>query len=189
VAALVAAVFAVVYLLFVGFAVPRFLLPVWGLLAIPAASGLIWMVRGGEGPVRRLRLGIATAGVLAFVATQVATADRIVDDARAGRASIVPLAHALEREVGVAPPCYIWGSDGTETAYTARCDSGGSIGDLELPHPPQDLRDALGTGKRVVITAQRRALPWPRFRDWTRTRLHGIDDERWYAYTPAPPKP
>jgi hypothetical protein len=189
VAAVVAAVFAGVYILFVGFAVPRFLLPVWGLLAIPAAEGLRWLVRPGGGLVDRRRLVLATAGVLAFGAAQVATADRIIDTTRLGRANYVPIAHALERQVGVGPPCFIWGYHAVEPAYTARCESGGSIGDFDLPRPPTDLRDALAAGKRVVIIAQRPSVPWPRFRGWTRTRLHGIDGERWYAYTPAPPNP
>jgi hypothetical protein len=118
----VAAFSAGPYLLLVGYAAPRFLLPAYALLALPAAYGVWALVRGVAPRVRP----VVVAGVVLVLAVhtiaQVRILWQITADQRRDRESWVAAAADLAR-LGVRPPCTLAGSNATPVARVAGCDS------------------------------------------------------------------
>jgi hypothetical protein len=121
-ATVVAAASAGPYLLLVGYAAPRFLLPAYALLAVPAALCLEVALAA---PRPRLRTLVVAGVVLLLglhVVAQARILDRIVAAQRADRARWVSAAADLAR-LGVRPPCTLTGSNATPVARVAGCDS------------------------------------------------------------------
>jgi hypothetical protein len=112
---------AVPYLLTVGYAAPRFLLPAYALLALPVAHGLVRACRPGPRwrPVAVTLVAVAVAGHLAV---QYRVLDRLADRVRADGDYHARIAAEL-REQGVRPPCVITGEDAIRVAFLAGCAS------------------------------------------------------------------
>ncbi|NBM16929.1 hypothetical protein [Streptomyces sp. GC420] len=137
VAVLTALSLGVPYLLMIDYAAPRFLLPVYLLLALPAALGLRWLATGLRGrwrPVAAAAVGLALAGHLAV---QYAVLHATVGRSVAARESVGRVAERLAEE-GVRSPCVVSGAEAVRVAHRAGCSSrqvrghDGSISAAEL---------------------------------------------------------
>jgi hypothetical protein len=118
----VGATAALPYLFLVGYAAPRFLLPAYALLALPAARGLGALVTSRGGSVRVLPAVLAATLLVAHVVAQLRILDHLMESHRAGREAWVGVAEALAAR-GVRPPCTFAGGIATPVAYVAGCDS------------------------------------------------------------------
>lgn len=119
----VAASASLPYLFLVPYAAPRFLLPGYALLVLPAAVGLLAVARRARGS-RPLAVALALVllGHGAVQITQVRTHVGVQERARGDWQRIT----AVLREEGVRPPCLIKGnSSAIPVAYTAGCASAG----------------------------------------------------------------
>jgi hypothetical protein len=123
---------AVQYLLFIGYAAPRFLLPAYALLSIPVADLLTAAARPARLRRRpRLRLAATSLVALAVVGqllSQQVILRHAVHGARSTTGDYARMAAAL-RSHGVRPPCLITGAGpGIPVAYQARCSAGNLSG-------------------------------------------------------------
>ena len=180
----VAAFSAGPYLLLVGYAAPRFLLPAYALLALPVASGLAALVRGVSPRARP----VLVAGVVLVLAVhalaQVRILREITADQRRDRQSWVAAAAELAR-LGVRPPCTLAGSNATPVARVAGCDSvrvRRYRGDEDLS--VADLRRRLRSESVAVL--ERRGTPPPAWR-WTRPACTGGAPRGGPGRGPRPP--
>jgi hypothetical protein len=147
---------AVQYLFLIDYAAPRFLLPAYGLLALPVADGLGWLVTGVRADLRPLaRLAVALCLVAELAAQHV-----VLDHEVRGTVTFHDdYAHIVAdlRALGVRPPCLIRGQQYIPIAFYAGCAS--------APGPPGADRVAV-----LEYAGARR----PRYaRGWRRHRLSG----------------
>nr|WP_107056105.1 hypothetical protein [Streptomyces griseus] len=117
-----AAAAAVPYLLLIGYAAPRFLLPAYALLALPVADALVHLVPAAHGIRRTV---VVTALVLALaghLTVQFAVLERTVHRTTAAHRDWARTAADLHR-LGVRPPCVLSGHEAVPIAYYAGCAS------------------------------------------------------------------
>jgi len=125
------------YVVFTDAQAPRFLLPAFALLAIPAGVGLSSIVTGlrSSVPIRSSRvLGrvIASALVLVWLIVQIAIAARVEDSAAAQRASAARAGSQI-RALAARQPCFVFSESSFPiVGYTAGCRAA-------------ELRDGLGS--------------------------------------------
>jgi hypothetical protein len=122
VATLAGAALSVPYLVLINYAAPRFLLPAYALLALPAA---LFVLRGASGVRPRLRPLVAGAVGLALavhLGVQYAVLQSLVSRSRVTRDAVGRVAAELQRS-GVRPPCVVSGAEAVRVAYRAGCAS------------------------------------------------------------------
>ena len=178
---------AVPYLFITGHANPRYLLPTYALLAIPAAAGLI---RLATLPMfRRLGVGwpVLLGGVVAVhVAAQLWTAPSLADEIRPVRDRDEQVAARLA-ELGVRPPCFILGNHAPQIAYAAKCRAQGRVAE-GLPIPGPQTKQALRRLERAqrwdrnvaLIAIENQPGNFPP--GWRVVRLW--PDQQWYVHLP-----
>ncbi|GGT40794.1 hypothetical protein GCM10010271_50940 [Streptomyces kurssanovii] len=111
---------AVPYLLLIGYAAPRFLLPAYALLALPVAVCLGRIAaRTRPRAVAAVVLGLALAGHLAV---QYAVLNGTLERSRENRKYFDAIASELRRH-GVRAPCVVSGSEAPRIALRAGCAS------------------------------------------------------------------
>ena len=113
------------YLLMINYAAPRFLLPAYALLAVPAADGLAFLITGLG---RDLRPAM-TAAVTCFLVVQLLAQHLVLDHEVGGTVTFhddyTRIAAALAAR-GVRPPCLIQGVQYIPIAFYAGCASAGT---------------------------------------------------------------
>ncbi|MEU0114136.1 hypothetical protein ABZ137_10480 [Streptomyces bobili] len=113
---------AVPYLFLIGYAAPRFLLPFYALLALPAADALCHLVTAPRGRLRPVVAAAVALGVAGHLAVQYVVLDRTVDRTAADRRDWTRTAADLHR-LGVRPPCLLTGTEAIPVGYYAGCSS------------------------------------------------------------------
>jgi hypothetical protein len=133
------------YVFTVTYAAPRFLIPAYALLSLPAASGAVEIVRRARSGVPRTVLVSGLGAILvAHAAVQVhVLTGLIAPHARITGAEIVADAEQLH-DVGVRGPCLVLGSpvDNQDLAYATGCSN--------VPRGATAVRDRVEDGSRVV---------------------------------------
>ena len=113
------------YLFMINYAAPRFLLPAYALLAVPAADGLAFLITGMG---RELRPAM-TAAVTCFLVVQLLAQHLVLDHEVGGTVTFhddyTRIATALAAR-GVRPPCLIQGVQYIPIAFYAGCASAGT---------------------------------------------------------------
>lgn len=113
------------YLFMINYAAPRFLLPAYALLAIPAADGLAFLVTGMGADLRPAM----TAVVTCFLVIQLVAQHLILDHEAGGTVAFHDDYARIAAELatrGVRPPCLIRGVQYIPIAYDAGCASAGA---------------------------------------------------------------
>jgi hypothetical protein len=143
------------YLFMIDYAAPRFLLPAYALLAVPAADGLAFLVTG-TGPRLRPAMTAVLAGLLAV---QLVAQHLVLDHEVGGTVTFhddyTRIATALAAH-DVRPPCLVQGVQYIPIAFDAGCASAGraapgeAVAVLAGPHgrPPSPA----GPWRRYRIT-------------------------------------
>jgi len=153
------------YLFLIDYAAPRFLLPAYGLLALPVADGLGWLVTRVRADLRPLaRLAVAFC-----LAAELAAQHVVLEHEVAGTVTFHDdYAHIVAdlRALGVRPPCLIRGQQYIPVAFYAGCAS--------APGP---------AGADRVAVLEYPGVRRPRYaRDWPRHRLPGTRVLRLVGY-------
>ena len=152
------------YLFMIDYAAPRFLLPAYALLALPAADGLGYLVTGLG---RDLRPAM-TATVACFLAVQLVSQHLVLDHEVGGTVvfhdDYARIAAALAAR-GVRPPCLVQGVQYIPIAFYAGCASAGGL----------SAGSTLPGGRTAVLVRPGRLPPptagkWPSYRI-TSTRI------------------
>ncbi|MEU3604265.1 hypothetical protein AB0E83_02165 [Streptomyces sp. NPDC035033] len=167
-ATVTAASLAFPYLFTVGYAAPRFLLPAYALLALPAAECVLFLT-GAVRPARRpLVAGLLAACFLAHAAVQYAVLARAVGYSRSVRAQFTGIAAALH-DLGVRPPCTVTGREYVPIGYYTGCSSrqprghDGSITEAGLAE--------LARHRPLAVVVHAGKAPPAYAEDWPATRL------------------
>ncbi|MFD7918032.1 hypothetical protein ACFV3R_02165 [Streptomyces sp. NPDC059740] len=193
---------ALPYLLTVDYAAPRFLLPAYVQLVLPAAWVLFALTRtvaggkeaargagGGRGPVGRVRpwaVAVLIAVLLGHEAVQFGVLRTVDARTLRGQTAIAEVAEALHG-AGVRSPCVISGEQALRIAYRAGCASrqvGGHDGSITGAGL---VRLARSQPVAVVVPEARRRPRWAT--GWRRVTLpvvSGLSGGRLRAYVALP---
>jgi hypothetical protein len=183
------AVLALPYLLLVGYAAPRFLLPAFALLALPVAHALLrHLVNAVAGPWRAVvATGVAVV-LLAHGTVQLNILGGIMEGSQNGRDRWLRVAEVLERHE-VRPPCVLLGRESAPVAYLARCDAVAikrHPGDE--PFTLADLQDALARQSVAVVLRSGEARP-AYTRGWRAVPSAEVPKGWRVLVAPGPPSP
>ena len=153
------------YLFMINYAAPRFLLPGYALLAVPAADGLAFLVTGLG---RDLRPAM-TAAVTCFLVVQLLAQHLVLDHEAGGTVTFhddyTRIAAALAAR-GVRPPCLIQGVQYIPIAFYAGCASAGTA----------------APGDHVALLIQAGRRPPAYARNWRVYRITGTTVLKVNAY-------
>ena len=118
------------YLFMIDYAAPRFLLPAYALLALPAADGLTFLITGMGRELRPAMTGV----VACFLVVQLVGQHLVLDHEAGGTVTFhddyTRVATALAAR-GVRPPCLIQGVQYIPIAFYAGCASAGTAAPSE----------------------------------------------------------
>ncbi|MGW7485370.1 hypothetical protein [Streptomyces sp. NPDC054786] len=169
--ALVGLCLAAPYLLTVDYAAPRFLLPAYALLMMPAAWFLYWLTllpRRNAWAVALLVLALMSHQVIQLVVWHT-----MVRSTARAQAGIDRITTSL-RQAGVRPPCVVSGEEAVRVAYQAGCASRQSGGHDASITPAGLAR--LGAGRPVAVVLANGDKPPAYARHWRRVALPQVPD-------------
>ncbi|MFF2844746.1 hypothetical protein ACFVT5_00240 [Streptomyces sp. NPDC058001] len=155
-----AAAMAVPYVLLIGYAAPRFLLPTYALAALPVAALAVRAVHRYGRPAAAVVLLL----VVAQLASQAAQTDRLTPVTAAVDQRYRAAADGL-RALGLSPPCLVTGDRALPVAYDAGCASA-QIGGNNTSVTRAELLRMIPRQPTAVLTAGGRRPP-SYARDWT----------------------
>ncbi|MFD3538384.1 hypothetical protein ACFWUQ_02640 [Streptomyces sp. NPDC058662] len=173
------------YLLMIGYAAPRFLLPAYALLAIPVALCLTRLCS-----VRRARpwvISALCAALALHLAVQLSIAHAVADRSRTDRGAFTAVASELRR-LGLRPPCVLSGTEAVRAAFATGCTVrqvyGGHDGSITAPALTSLARTR---PTALLLSADQPPPPWARH--WRPHPLPGLPNlPRYRAYL-APSDP
>jgi hypothetical protein len=153
------------YLFMINYAAPRFLLPAYALLAVPAADGLAFLITGMGRELRPAMIAVVTC----FLVVQLLAQHLVLDHETGGTVTFhddyTRIATALAAR-GVRPPCLIQGVQYIPIAFYAGCASAGNA--------------APGEGVAVLVQAGQRPPSYAR--NWRVYRITGTTVLKVNAY-------
>jgi hypothetical protein len=175
---------SVPYLLLVDYAAPRFLLPAYALLSLPAAECLAWIAAGtGRPRCRRIGTGLVVLGLAGHLAVQDIVLTSTVARNEQAHTDFSRVAADLNG-LGVTPPCLITGVNAIPIGFAAGCASGATGGN-----------NANMTAQEITATARRHRVavlvpedrPVPSYaRRWTSHPLSNVRQLGSYSVLVAP---
>jgi hypothetical protein len=172
---------SVPYLLLLGYAAPRFLLPAYALLALPVAECLAGLPAAFP-KVRWVRwplAGLIAIAVLAQISTQQILLMRAARDNAAARLMYVHGATALKR-LGLHAPCLLSGPRAVPVAFYIGCATAETSGILRSTTPAEFV-DAARREPAGILSSGTRP---PRYAaTWTAHPLSGLG-RHWAVYLP-----
>ncbi|WP_128374849.1 hypothetical protein [Streptomyces cavernae] len=151
------------YLLMIGYAAPRFLLPCYALLSIPVADVFVRLVTVPNRTARRVAVALVATGLAGHLAVQYAVLHKTVTRTTASHQGWARTADDLHR-LGVRPPCLLSGHLAIPIAFYAGCGSVQTKGHNTNITRPDLLRVAERTPLAVLTTAH--GTPPAFARDW-----------------------
>ncbi|MEU6224524.1 hypothetical protein [Streptomyces sp. NPDC047042] len=159
----VAVAAAAPYLFLVPYAAPRFLLPAYALLALPAAVGLLAVVHRARTRRSLPTAGVLTLALLGHVGIQIDLVHTHASIQQRARGDWKRIAAVL-REHGVHPPCVLAGNTSTiPIAHTAGC----TVSETVSPARPGALVLRMGKPPRWARDWQRFPVPNSYSPGWT----------------------
>ncbi|MFF6777714.1 hypothetical protein ACFY8W_29750 [Streptomyces sp. NPDC012637] len=168
------------YLFTVGYAAPRFLLPAYALLALPAAEALVHALTAVRPARRPLAVGLLAGLLVGHLAVQYAVLSKTVAHSRSTRAQFTGIATALHG-AGVRPPCLVSGKEYVLVGYYAGCTSRAVGGHDAAITPAGVAAAARRMPVAVLVTAG--AAPPAYARTWRAVRLPAAPGwDRYDAY-------
>ncbi|WP_351225924.1 hypothetical protein [Streptomyces sp. NPDC002133] len=180
VATVTAAALAAPYLFTIGYAAPRFLLPAYALLAVPAAECFVFLLTSVRPALRPVTAILLAVGIVAHLGVQYAVLSRAVAGSRSTRENFTAISSALHR-LGVRPPCMVSGHQAVPIAYYAGCSSR-QPGGHDASISPDGIAAAARRMPVAVIVAAHGAPP-PYARTWRLVPLpHAPGRDHYAAY-------
>jgi hypothetical protein len=177
-----AVAFAAPYLLLLDFTSPRFLLPAYGLLAIPVAGLLVWLTGLGDRSAQALITTAVVGALLLHVVVQQDVLQTAATRMENTYDRYPRLAEFLREEQGVQPPCLVWGAGAIPLSYLLKCRSERETGGDAPSEGDPAITAALARGDTVLVRMGADQDP-PRFMaGWRRVELPG--NRAFVAYLP-----
>ncbi|MCW2945955.1 MAG: rane protein [Actinoallomurus sp.] len=176
------AVLGASYLLFVGYAAPRFLIPAYALLALPVAELLTAVAAFGRSRWRIATLGLVATGLAFLAIGQQVVLARMVAFENTSRQDYVVIATRLH-DLGLRPPCTLSGDEAQPLAFYAGCRS------METGDNPAVTDARLALEARVTRFADvERTGGRPRYtHGWRRSAFTTPAGHHWRIFMPARP--
>jgi hypothetical protein len=173
------------YLLLVGYAAPRFLIPAYALLAIPIAE----LVRGagalGQGRWRFVSAGVVAGILLVQAVSQQVALGRMIRMQQGERDDYRAIAGELH-DLGVRAPCTLAGESAPVLAFYTGCRSMQIAGNDASTDVPGLLSQRVLARLAVVEHLN----PRPDFATgWARHRFLTPGGHKWRFYLPPGPRP
>ncbi|MFD4567903.1 hypothetical protein ACFWOX_26540 [Streptomyces sp. NPDC058467] len=156
------------YLFMIGYAAPRFLLPVYALLAIPVADALVHLVAAPNRAWRPMAVTLVALGLAGHVAVQFAVLQATVQRTTASHRNWAAMATDLHR-LGVRSPCLLTGYEAVPIAFYTGCSSVATGG-----HNANTTESAIvraGQREPVAVLTTQGGRPPAYARDWTPHRV------------------
>jgi hypothetical protein len=168
----VAVTVAVPYVVISDYTAPRYLLPFYALLALPAAAGLIALGTGiGSSAFRPIVVGVLSVAVAAHIGGQLFFLHQMSVKSAALR-TIDPKVAARLAALGVRPPCLISGASAPTIAFLLKCENWDlAVRMYSHRELTQRLADAAESGRTVVVLSDKGPVHgpgagWPQRRLW-----------------------
>lgn len=184
-AAVTSVVVAAGYIVGVGFANPRFLLPYYALVALPVAEALVWLWRLSRPGLRVVAAAVVVVLLLAHLSLQSYDLSSVVQKTIRGRNTLARASRELS-ERGLRRPCLVYGRSAPQVAYPLLCGSQGVSSTakkfLAMHHTPYRIRKAVADGERVAVIAPFTKRRAPFLAGWRRVHLTTRRLQRWYVY-------
>lgn len=175
--ALPAAMFSVFYIFLLEFANVRFLLPIWALLAVPVATGLVFLVRSSRG-FRLVPGALVSAAVLGHLALMLVTSAHVFPDKARQRATNVKQAALLRPLVPTHPCIVLVPVEPSVLSYYLGCSPAELF---PTAQPPARVTTARRKGAIVVALTNRPPTPGSYLAGWRRVPLPQLG-RTWAAY-------
>ena len=171
------------YLLFVGYAAPRFLIPAYALLALPMAELGHGAATLGQGRWRLATAGAVAAGLVAQGGGQQLVLAHMVRSQQGARRDFTAITDRL-RALGIRTPCTLSGEQAPVLAFYAGCRSIQVAGNDASADVARLLRQTAVTRMAVL----ERDNPGPRYtRGWPRFTFTTPTGHRWRVFLPPRP--
>jgi hypothetical protein len=181
--ALCGAVLGASYLLLVGYAAPRFLIPAYALLAVPMAELVRAAATFGTGRWRLATAGLVATGLAVHAAGQQIVLAHMVHGQHRARQDYAAITARLRR-LGVRAPCTLAGEQAPVLAYYAGCRSLQVAGNDAATDRPGLLSQANTTRLAVVEHHH----PRPAYTDgWVQYTFTTPLGRRWRVFLPPHP--
>jgi hypothetical protein len=169
------------YLLLVGYAAPRFLIPSYALLALPVAQLLTGVAMVDRRRWRVAAAAVVATGVALLAADQQVVLTRMVAGESSSRLEYAAIVGRL-RDLGIRPPCALAGQQAQPLAFYAGCKS------MEVSGPDASttraalIAEAHATSFATVEWTARR----PSYaRDWSPYEFTTPAGRHWRLYLPG----
>jgi hypothetical protein len=171
------------YLLFVGYAAPRFLIPAYALLALPIAELARGAATLGRGRWRPVTAGAVVAGLAVHWGGQQLVLAHMVRSQHSARRDYTAISDRL-RDLGVRRPCTLSGEQAPVLAFYAGCRSMQIAGNDRSTDLTRLLRQATLTRMAVLEYDN----PRPHYtRGWHRYSFTTPTGRRWRVFLPPRP--
>ena len=182
-ATVTALTFAGGYIIGVGYAAPRFLLPAYALAAIPVAEAVCWLATGVRGRARPFAIAVVAVGVVANLLLQARGLRQVLEQGPA-RAVVAAVGTQLAQH-GVASPCVVTGTASAQVAFYARCGSE-NASRFGGTRPSARIVAALARRQMVVVQTRSSALPAPYLADWREVTI--VEQGQIWRFYVSPPR-
>lgn len=171
------------YLLFVGYAAPRFLIPAYALLAIPIAELVRAAATLGQGRWRIATAGVVAAALAVQVAGQQMVLARMVRSQQSARLDFVAITDELHG-LGVRAPCTLSGQQAPPLAFYAGCRSLQIAGN----DASVDVARLLGETSLTRLAVIERDGHRPHYtQDWLHYTFTTPNGHHWHVFLPPHP--
>jgi hypothetical protein len=171
------------YLLLVGYAAPRFLIPAYALLAIPMAELVRAAAALGQGRWRIATAGAVASALAVQVAGQQVVLTRMVRSQQSARVDFVAITDELHG-LGVRAPCTLSGEQAPPLAFYAGCRSMQIAGN----DASVDVTRLLGETSTTRLAVVEHLGNRPEYtRGWLRYTFTTPNGRHWRVYLPPNP--
>jgi hypothetical protein len=160
----VAAPIAAQYAFLIANAAPRFLLPVYALLALPCAAALLRLPHHVPVRAKRPVVAMSIIGVLCYLTAQQTVLADITGYAKRDQARINATVEEL-RLLGITPPCLVSGTWSLPVGYALGCRAHGYLTPTATK-VPMSLRNVIDKGHRLAVISRHTPEPDTYVWDW-----------------------
>ncbi|MFF8262674.1 hypothetical protein [Streptomyces virginiae] len=174
------------YLLFVGYAAPRFLLPAYALLSLPVAVALARLFAAARS--KPVLFGTLCLALAAHLTLQLMITAQLAARSRTAQAAFGAVADALRRQ-GMRTPCVVSGEEAVRVGFRTGCASRQLYGGHDGSISAAALAALARTRPTAVLVAGRAPVPaWARtWRPYELPELPGTNGYRAYLSPAARP--
>jgi hypothetical protein len=152
------------YVLTLDWSNPRYLMPTYALLALPAGGALVSAVRW-----RHAMAVVIAIGLVLHVGAQAMTYQRVVKNQLQFQRILLEEEKTLEGKLGVSSPCVIFGPGSVQLSFVTHCRP---LLDQSVPAlSDARVQDALASGEQVVVIEQAPTGGLPPVDGWRAAQL------------------